>query len=511
MPTVTVIQPTLVESKAKIRAAAYCRVSSSSEDQLNSYMAQVTYYSHKFEDSETEMLVDVYADEGITGTREDKREEFQRLMQDCRRGKIDRIYTKSISRFARNTKDCLKNVRELKSLGITIFFEKESIDTANMTDEMMITIMGGLAQEESVSISQNMRWSIRKRMENGTYRNSTPPFGYVFDGNVLAINPAEAEIVCKIFNWYLSGNGLQTIAEKLNNSEVATCQYGEKWHITTVRYVLTNERYIGDALFQKNYRTEQVPFVKKKNHGEVQMYYANAVNPPIIDKESFWHVQELLASRKREYACNHHFLSRKILCGSCGATYKQRMRSDHECWVCRTRDKDAARCCNPIIPESEIYDAFIRLSNKLTNNVQNILVPLLDALQELKLKKYSGNLQIMDIRKEIAKLREQQHVLTRLKTKGFLNEAKFQTQTAELNTKISRLQRELKRLTQSGDEDETLNQIEMLTDFFAKRQELTVYFEPDAFESIVEKIVVISRNELDFHLIGGLKLTEYVE
>ena len=135
MPTVTVIQPTIAEEKAvKIRCAAYCRVSSDSEDQLNSFMAQTRYYSHFFEDSETEELIDIYADEGITGTREDKRDEFQRLMKDCRKGKIDRIYTKSISRFARNTRDCLKNVRELKSLGITIYFEKENIDTANMTD-----------------------------------------------------------------------------------------------------------------------------------------------------------------------------------------------------------------------------------------------------------------------------------------------------------------------------------------------------------------------------------------
>ena len=149
MPTVTVIQPTIAEEKAvKIRCAAYCRVSSDSEDHLNSFMAQTRYYSQIFEDSETEELIDIYADEGITGTREDKRSEFQRLMKDCRKGKIDRIYTKSISRFARNTRDCLKNVRELKSLGITIYFEKENIDTANMTDEMMITIMGGLAQEQ---------------------------------------------------------------------------------------------------------------------------------------------------------------------------------------------------------------------------------------------------------------------------------------------------------------------------------------------------------------------------
>ena len=178
MATITVIQPSIMTETVKRRVAAYCRVSSSSEDQLNSYQAQLTYYSHKFEDSATEELVDLYADEGITGTREDKRDEFQRLMKDCRRGKIDRIYTKSISRFARNTKDCLKNLRELKALGITVIFEKENIDTANMTDEIMITILGGLAQEESVSISKNMKWSYRKRMESGKFVTNHAPFGF---------------------------------------------------------------------------------------------------------------------------------------------------------------------------------------------------------------------------------------------------------------------------------------------------------------------------------------------
>jgi len=177
MATITVIQPSIMTETVKRRVAAYCRVSSSSEDQLNSYQAQLTYYSHKFEDSKTEELVDLYADEGITGTREDKRDEFQRLMKDCRRGKIDRIYTKSISRFARNTKDCLKNLRELKALGITVIFEKENIDTANMTDEIMITILGSLAQEESTSISKNVRWSNDKRMREGTFLLSTPPYG----------------------------------------------------------------------------------------------------------------------------------------------------------------------------------------------------------------------------------------------------------------------------------------------------------------------------------------------
>ena len=201
MPTVTVIQPTITEEKNRIiRCAAYCRVSSDSEDQLNSFMAQLKYYENFLADSETETLINVYADEGITGTREDKREEFQRMMSDCRKGKIDRIYTKSISRFARNTRDCLTNVRELKSLGITIFFEKESIDTANMTDEMMITIMGGLAQEESTSISQNMRWSVQKRMQNGTYKISRPPFGFDIVNNELTINEEQAQIVNQIRN-----------------------------------------------------------------------------------------------------------------------------------------------------------------------------------------------------------------------------------------------------------------------------------------------------------------------
>ena len=200
MPTVTVIQPTITEEKsAIIRCAAYCRVSSDSEDQLNSFMAQTRYYSQIFENSETEKLIDIYADEGVTGTREDKRDEFQRMIKDCRKGKIDRVYTKSISRFARNTKDCLKNVRELKSLGITIYFEKENVDTANMTDEMMITILGSLAQEESISISQNMRWSIKKRMENGTFNPAQLPYGYERFNGKIVINELEAEIVNYIF------------------------------------------------------------------------------------------------------------------------------------------------------------------------------------------------------------------------------------------------------------------------------------------------------------------------
>ena len=199
MANVTYIAPVKAENVVhKIRCAAYCRVSSSSEDQIHSYAAQVKFYSEKFIGSETEELVDIYADEGISGTDTAKRTEFQRLIRDCKRGKIDRIYTKSLSRFARNTKDCLNTVRLLRELGISIYFEKENIDTAKTNDELIITVMGGLAQEESTSISQNMRWSARKRMESGTFVQSIPPYGYTMNEGRLEINADQAEIVKNI-------------------------------------------------------------------------------------------------------------------------------------------------------------------------------------------------------------------------------------------------------------------------------------------------------------------------
>lgn len=473
-------------------------------------MAQTRYYEKAFEGSKTEQLVDIYADEGITGTREDKRDEFQRMIKDCRRGKIDRIYTKSISRFARNTKDCLKNIRELKSLGITVFFEKENIDTAKLTDEMMITIMGGLAQEESTSISQNMRWSIQKRMKNGTYKNATPPFGFKKVNGDLEVDENQMQIVRQMFEWYVSGYGLQAIADKLNSMNIQSGKQSVLWKADNVKYVLKNERYIGDALFQKSYVTETLPHVKKRNYGEKQKYYAENVNPPVVDKDIFHKVQVLLLSRHRDFVSNEYALSGKICCGKCGATYKHRNRKSGAYWICRKHDVNASDCENGSIPKSKIYLAFIRLCNKLWHNYKVILTPLQTALQDLKLRKFSGQTQVMDIHKEVAKLREHTHVLARLKTKGFLDEAKYIEQTNELNVKISKLQSELKKLTRSDDEDETLDQIEMLIDFFERRDKPITEFEESAFESIVEKIVVIDQHELEFHLIGGIKFKENI-
>ena len=508
MPTVTVIQPTITEEKAvKIRCAAYCRVSSDSEDQLNSFMAQTRYYSQAFENSETEELIDIYADEGITGTREDKRDEFQRMLKDCRRGKIDRIYTKSISRFSRNTKDCLKSVRELKSLGITIFFEKENIDTANLTDEMMITIMGGLAQEESTSISKNIKWSYQKRFEKGTVNVFSAPFGYKLNNGLLIIDEIQAQIVKEIFDMFLNGIGYQRISEICQN-RYAT--YKDKFSYYGIRYILSNEKYVGDSKYQKTFTTNTLPYRKLPNNGELIQYYIQATHRAIISKETFEKAQLLIESRKHKNIVSKSPFRGKLICANCGTKYKRKDSRNKIYWVCRKHDNLAELCMNKRVEEKFIKQSFIRLHNKLWHDYKQILVPLQTALQNLKFRKFSGKTQVMDISKEIAKLREQTHVLARLKTKGFLDEAKYIEQTTELTAKINKLQAELKKLTRSDDEDETLDQIEIRIDFFEKRDSPITEFEETAFESIVEKIVVIDQHELEFHLIGGLKFKENI-
>ncbi len=508
MATITVIQPSIMTETVKRRVAAYCRVSSSSEDQLNPCQAQLTYYSHKFEDSVTEELVDLYADEGITGTREDKRDEFQRLMKDCRRGKIDRIYTKSISRFARNTKDCLKNLRELKALGITVFFEKENIDTANMTDEIMITILGGLAQEESTSISANMKWSYQKQMEEGTINHHSAPYGYQIKNGVLEIVQEEAEVVRKIYALFLSGYGYMAICQELNKSSQPKDKKGHCWAVPGIQYILTNERYIGDSLWQKSYNIS-LPFKKVRNHGEKQQYYIRNTHEPIIDLETFEKVQYLINERKkpRVEKLSIYPLSKKIICSHCGSTFKKQIRNGKSYWVCRNHYINAESCDIKRMSETEIYQAFILLHNKLLHQYRNILLPVQQMLQELKCKKYGGNIRVMDIHKEIAKLREQNHVIARLCTKGFMDECKFQEQSKELKNKIRKLQAELKKITRSDDEDDVLDQLDMLIDYFEKREHIMVSFEPETFDMMVDKITA-NQNELTFHLLGGIELKE---
>ena len=283
----------------KLRVAAYARVSSSSEDQLNSYRVQNQYYSELISNNPDWEMVDIYADEGITGTSVEKREDFQRMMQDCRKGKIDRILVKSISRFARNTKDCLAAVRELKELGVSVQFEEQGIDTSKVSSEMVTAIMASLAQKGSESISSNVRWGVQKRMLDGTFISSSVPYGYEMFHGQLRILPSEAQFVKWIFQAYLSGLNAQSIAEQMNQAyALLGIENTRKWHNTTILYILSNERYIGDSLWQKTYATDSLPTRQIKNTGSKTQYYIEHTHTPIIDRDTYSAVQRLREKRK---------------------------------------------------------------------------------------------------------------------------------------------------------------------------------------------------------------------
>ena len=513
MANVTYIAPVKAESTIhKIRCAAYCRVSSVSEDQLHSYAAQVKYYGEKFNGSVTEELVDIYADEGITGTSAEKRMEFQRLIKDCKRGKIDRIYAKSISRFARNTKDCLNTIRLLRELGISIVFEEDNIDTAEISDEFMITVMGGLAQEESLSISQNLRWSVKKRMANGTYITPSVPYGYLMENGKLVIDSSKAEIIRKIFKCYLSGMGTIKIAAYLEREGIPTPTGNIRWHKNAVRYILTNERYVGNMLLQKNFSSDTMPFIMKKNKGEKDQYLVTNSHEAIINIEDFQKVQEIFKRKLQLYyktPCMEASFPTSIKCGICNSSFKYKINKGKRYLVCRNHDTSSEYCPQRGITVKSLEQGFIRLCNKLILHYREILLPYRHCLQDLYIRKFSNNAEVLNIHKDVANLKDQRHVISRLRKRGFIDEKKYNEKLAELESQLAKLEREKNKLTKADNEDDTIDQLDTLIDCIEKHIGIITEFDAELFSMIVERVVV--RDDiLEFDLISGLKFKERI-
>lgn len=512
-PQVIVIDPTVQIRSSKLRTAAYARVSSDSDDQLNSFAAQVNYYTALISENEEWELVDIYADEGITGLRMDKRVDFMRMIRDCRKGKIDRILTKSISRFSRNTRECLQIIRELKAIGVTIYFEKEHLDTAEITDEMLLTFFSGNAQQESMSISTNMRWSYQRRMKKGKFLTCKAPFGYRLVDGILRINEREAEIVRYIFDSYLNGRGKDEIAAELTERGVVTRDGKSRWWYSTIDYILKNERYMGDALLQKKYTSDVLPFQKKRNHGERDRYYVEYSHPDIITRDIFERAQKLNQSRFLPSMAKRsaYSLSKRIYCGECGSAFKRKICGGKTYWVCHNRNNNKGNCSIPQIPEPEIYGAFFRMYHKLKFNYDIILSPMLDQLQALKRHRNLSNLQVVELNRQIAELTERNYVLNGLKSKGIIDSALFISQTDELGRKIRSLKAEKNRLMEKDENDsaiiDTRNLIELLED----GPEHLNCFDEMLFDSLMEGVTAESGDRLKFRLINGLELAETIE
>mgnify|MGYP002536577508 FL=1 len=495
----------------QIRLAAYCRVSSDSSDQLHSFAAQIKYYSEYCKRHPEYKFVDIYADEGITGTSMEKRDDFRRMLRDCKKGLIDRIIVKSMSRFARNTEEMLTALRALEQMEVSVYFEEQGLDTKSMNSEMFATFPGMVAQQESVSISQNMRWSYKKRMESGEFNCCAPAYGFDLINGKLVINETEAAVIRRIFNLYLEGIGMQAIANILNNEGVRR-QYGrEKWHHTTVNYVLNNERYKGDALLQKQITTQALPFKKQRNHGEQPMYYVENSNPAIVSRETYEAVQALIKSRQPscKRKAKTYPLTRTLLCPDCGHTFRRQVVNGTAYWLCAEKATNKTDCAWRRVKEDEMYAAFNLMIRKVQANREYLLGTLIRQLEELQYRTTGSQQRIKEIDREIADLMAQNLVLSRLHGKGVLNAADYTAQSDVLENKITELRIERRTKITDSDGNKMLEELKMLSDIL-KEVEIGIGFDAELFEQTVDSITVESNELLTFHLAGGISLPEKI-
>lgn len=403
--SISSLEPRTTETQAiKKRVAAYARVSTDSDEQSGSYAAQVEFYTRYITDNPDWEFVSVYADEGISGTNTKKREGFNRMVEDAMNGKIDLILTKSISRFARNTVDTLTTVRKLKEKGIEVYFEKENIRTLDAKGEVMITIMSSLAQEESRSISENVRWGKRRSMEEGKFSLCYKHFlGYEKGEDGLPkIVECEARIIREIYQRFLDGKNASEIADYLTAKGVPTPKGRRKWCASTIMSILQNEKYKGDALLQKTYTSDFLTKKQKKNHGEVAQYYIRNSHPAIIDPDTFELVQQEIGRRRpnRRKLYKSSIFATKIVCEDCGSFYGRKVwHSNNDkyrksIWRCNHKyeainDTDTI-CKTPNLTEEEIKVAFVKaVSLYLVDRKKHItrleqLIPVLSDTKKLE-------------------------------------------------------------------------------------------------------------------------------
>ena len=341
MPRITQISPSVPKIKTKLKVAAYARVSVETEMLMHSLSAQVSYYSSLIQKNPEWEYAGVYADEGITGTSTLHRDEFNRLVADCEAGKIDMVLVKSISRFARDTVDCLNTTRHLKELGIAVYFEREKINSLAEDGELMLTLLASFAQEESRSISENIKWATRKRFEKGIPNGHKAPYGYEWDGEVFRIIPEQGEVVKEIYRRYLAGESAYIIAKTLAERGV-TGQMGKPIEQTTVKEILSSRSYTGTMVLQKNYLTEG--HIRKRNKGELPMYLVDEMFEPLVSEEDYQKALEIRQQRAGQFPNNQDNLtafSGKVKCGYCGCGVSRRTSGDRKRWVCNTRERKA--------------------------------------------------------------------------------------------------------------------------------------------------------------------------
>jgi DNA invertase Pin-like site-specific DNA recombinase len=482
------------EDRPKLRVAAYCRVSTDSDEQATSYEAQVEHYTSYIKGNADWELAGIYADDGITGTNTKKRDEFNRMIEDCMEGKIDMVITKSISRFARNTLDCLKYIRQLKDKNIPVFFEKENINSMDSKGEIMLTIMASLAQQESQSLSQNVKLGFQFRYQQGEVQvNHNRFLGYTKDENKrLVIVPEEAEVVKRIFREYLEGASLLQIARGLEADGILTAANKRKWRPETLKKILQNEKYIGDALLQKTYT---VDFLSKKrvvNNGIVPQYYVENSHEPIVPREIFMQVQEEMVRRanlqagksgKRRVYSSKYALSSIVYCGECGDIYRRVHWNNRGCksivWRCVSRlEEKGSDCSSRTINEATLQEAVVKAINEVLGSKDTFLTVLQENIAAVLNEDNDQTIQEIENR-----LNELQQELLRLVNA----KADYQKVADE----IYRL-RELKQniLTENAEREGKRERIKEMMEFLHEQSVELQEYDEQLVRRLIEKITI---------------------
>lgn len=394
----------------------YCRVSTDSDEQATSYDVQVEHYTNLIKKNDDWEFAGIFADDGISGTNTKKREEFNRMIEECMAGNIDMVITKSISRFARNTLDCLKYIRQLKEKNIPVFFEKENINTMDSKGEVLLTIMASLAQQESESLSKNVKMGLQFRYQNGEVQvNHNRFMGYTKDENGhLIIEPSEAKIVKRIYLEYLQGASLKQIGEGLEADGILTAAGKAKWRPETIKKILKNEKYIGDALLQKTYTVDVLSKKRVKNNGIVPQYYVENNHEPIIPRDLYMQVQEEMLrranlhsgeKRKKRVYSSKYALSSIVYCSKCGDIYRRiawNNRGKHSIvWRCVSRVEHGPGCCDaPTIKETELQDAVVTAINKALGGKDDMLTALEENIAMVFALEDEGSMESINARLE---------------------------------------------------------------------------------------------------------------
>ena len=512
MAEVTVINQGLMNGRALQRVAAYCRVSSNTADQHNSYARQIRVYTDMIKRNPNWEMVEIFADEGISGLSADKRPEFLRMVRMCELHKIDRIITKSVSRFARNVKEALEYVRKLKILGVGVQFEKEGIYTLSMGDEMLLNTFAAIAEEESVEISIRLRNANKKRMADGDFVDGNAPYGFRLRNRKLVAHEPEAGVVRNVFSNYISGCSTREIAQMLN-AEGIPSRGKTKWTACAIRYMLKNEKYKGDFLCQKTYHTGVLPFKQKRNRGEEEQYYIEGSHKGIVSAEVFDKANEILAGRRERAAAAdteeqaESLFAGYIKCKECGSAFNRKKTGDVVYWVCSKHLEDRTLCPSHYIREDRIKDAFVTLTNKLRYARENILSRSITLLEQAKDADRLKNTEAYDAAAQIADLNSKMLMLEQLNAKGYLAPDVYQSQSRELTAKIALLKRDRTEMLASA-LDEKIAGLKALDTILFSLDKPIDAFSIALFESIVEKVTINSTDRAEFTVKGGLRFTE---